>query len=140
DGEKIGVGGEIMAAEFVNNGHVYRAMKYTTPAGDTNYYTPDGNSMHKAFLRTPVKFTHISSFFSAGRYHPILHKMRAHKGVDYAAPMGTPVKATGDGRINFAGQKSGYGNVVEIRLSGNYSTVYGHLSRFSKSLSRGSHV
>lgn len=137
--QKIG-GGHIIAAEFINQNRQFRAIRYTTPDGDVSYYTPDGHSLKKAFLRTPVKFTHITSFFSKSRFHPVLHRFRAHKGVDYAAPMGTPVKATADGRVIFKGRQGGYGNVVMIQHMGKYSTVYGHLLRFANNLSRGSRV
>src|SRR5437660_1233782 len=97
-------------------------------------------SMHKAFLRAPVEFTRISSRFNSARLHPILHHIRAHKGVDYAAPIGTPVRAAGDGRIRFAGLKGGYGNVVEIEHTRSIVTVYGHLSRFARATRVGQHV
>ena len=96
--------------------------------------------MHKAFLRTPVEFTRVSSRFNTARHHPILNLIRAHKGVDYAAPIGTPVRAAGDGRIRFAGVKGGYGNLVEIDHSRGIVTVYGHLSRFAKGTRVGEHV
>jgi murein DD-endopeptidase MepM/ murein hydrolase activator NlpD len=96
--------------------------------------------MHKAFLRTPVEFTRISSKFNSARLHPILNLIRAHKGVDYAAPIGTPVRAAGDGRIRYAGPKGGYGNVVEIEHTRSIVTVYGHLSRFAKGTHVGAHV
>ena len=131
DGKKIG-NGDILAAEFVNQGQVYRAVRYEKPNGTADYYTPDGNSMRKEFLRTPVAFTRISSRFSLGRYHPILNRIRAHKGVDYAAPTGTPIKATGDGRVAFRGRKGGYGNVVILDHGRGYSTLYGHMSRFAR--------
>ncbi len=131
DGKKIG-NGDILAAEFVNQGQVYRAVRYEKPNGTADYYTPDGKSMRKEFLRTPVAFTRISSRFSLGRYHPILNRIRAHKGVDYAAPTGTPIKATGDGRIVFRGRKGGYGNVVILDHGRGYSTLYGHMSRFAR--------
>lgn len=137
--EKV-AGGHIIAAEFINQNRHFRAIRYATPDGDVNYYTPDGHSMKKAFLRTPVKFTHIASFFSMKRFHPVLHRFRAHKGVDYAAPMGTPVKATANGRIIFKGRQGGYGNVVMIQHMGTYSTVYGHLLRFASNMSRGARV
>jgi murein DD-endopeptidase MepM/ murein hydrolase activator NlpD len=132
--------GPIEAAEFVNQGHSYRAVRYTDPDGATHYYTPDGKSLHKAFLRAPVAFTRVSSRFNSARYHPILNLIRAHKGVDYAAPIGTPVRAAGDGRIRFAGVKGGYGNVVEIEHSSSVVTVYGHLSRFAHGTHAGAHV
>jgi murein DD-endopeptidase MepM/ murein hydrolase activator NlpD len=132
--------GPIQAASFTNRGRTYRAVRYIDPSGSAHYYTPDGRSMHKAFLRTPVEFTRISSRFNSTRLHPILNLIRAHKGVDYAAPIGTPVKAAGDGRIRYAGPKGGYGNVVEIEHTRSIVTVYGHLSRFAKGTHVGAHV
>lgn len=132
--------GPIEAAEFVNQGRAYRAVRYTDPDGGSHYYTPDGRSLHKAFLRAPVEFTRVSSRFNSARFHPILNRIRAHKGVDYAAPIGTPVRAAGDGRIRFAGWKGGYGNVVEIEHSRSIVTVYGHLSRFAHGTHAGTHV
>ena len=132
--------GPIEAAEFVNQGHEYRAVRYTDAEGNSHYYTPDGRSMHKAFLRAPVEFTRVSSRFNSARLHPILNRIRAHKGVDYAAPIGTPVKAAGDGRIRYAGVMGGYGNVVEIDHTSSIMTVYGHLSRFAHGIHAGSHV
>lgn len=132
--------GDIVAAEFVNRGHAYRAMRYVDADGNATYYTPDGESLRKAFIRTPVDFIRISSGFTAGRRHPILNVIRAHKGVDYAAAIGTPVKATGDGIVDFVGVKGGYGNVVVIRHGPKYTTLYGHLSRFRAGLKTGSRV
>ena len=132
--------GPILAASFTNQGHTYRAVRYLDPDGNAHYYTPDGRAMHKAFLRAPVEFTRISSKFNSTRLHPILNLIRAHKGVDYAAPIGTPVRAAGDGRIRYAGPKGGYGNVVEIEHSRSIVTVYGHLSRFAKGTHVGAHV
>jgi murein DD-endopeptidase MepM/ murein hydrolase activator NlpD len=132
--------GPILAASFTNQGRTYRAVRYVGPDGSAHYYTPDGRSMHKAFLRAPVEFTRISSKFNSARLHPILNLIRAHKGVDYAAPIGTPVRAAGDGRIRYAGPKGGYGNVVEIEHSRSIVTVYGHLSRFAKGTRVGAHV
>ena len=132
--------GPILAASFTNQGRTYRAVRYTDPNGSAHYYTPDGRSMHKAFLRAPVEFTRISSRFNSARLHPILNLIRAHKGVDYAAPIGTPVRAAGDGRIQYAGPKGGYGNVVEIEHTRSIVTVYGHLSRFAKGTRVGAHV
>ncbi|HEY6925730.1 MAG TPA: peptidoglycan DD-metalloendopeptidase family protein [Steroidobacteraceae bacterium] len=132
--------GPILAASFTNQGRTYRAVRYVGPDGSAHYYTPDGRSMHKAFLRAPVEFTRISSRFNSTRLHPILNLIRAHKGVDYAAPIGTPVRAAGDGRIQYAGPKGGYGNVVEIEHTRSIVTVYGHLSRFAKGTHVGAHV
>ena len=132
--------GDIIAAEFVNDGHVYRALRYTLPDGHAEYFAPDGRSMRKAFLRAPVEFSRISSRFNPRRRHPILNTIRAHKGVDYAAPTGTPVRAAGDGRIHVRGRYGGYGNAVVIEHGGGISTLYGHLSRFAKGASQGSRV
>jgi murein DD-endopeptidase MepM/ murein hydrolase activator NlpD len=132
--------GPILAASFTNQGRTYRAVRYVDPNGSAHYYTPDGRSMHKAFLRAPVEFTRISSRFNSARLHPILNLIRAHKGIDYAAPIGTPVRAAGDGRIQYAGPKGGYGNVVEIEHTRSIVTVYGHLSRFAKGTHVGAHV
>jgi len=138
DGEKISYG-DILAAEFVNNGTTYRAVRYTDDHGDTSYYTPDGRNMRKTFLRTPVDFTRISSRFGK-RFHPILNRMRDHKGVDYAAPLGTPVKAAGDGKITFIGRKGGYGNTIIIQHDGKYSTLYAHMKQFKRGEKRGAWV
>jgi murein DD-endopeptidase MepM/ murein hydrolase activator NlpD len=132
--------GPILAASFTNKGRRYRAVRYVDPDGNAHYYTPDGLSMHKAFLRAPLEFTRVSSGFNSARMHPILNLIRAHKGVDYAAPIGTPVRAAGDGRVSYAGPKGGYGNVVEIDHSRGIMTVYGHLSRFAKGTRVGQHV
>ena len=139
DGEKIG-GGPIIAAEFINRGHRIRAVRYAAPKGRSGYFSPDGRSMRKAFLRTPVNFTRISSRFSFSRRHPILHKMRAHRGVDYAAPRGTAVKASGDGKVVFAGRKGGYGRTIILQHGPDYTTLYAHLSRFSKGIRTGKQV
>lgn len=132
--------GAVLAALFRNNGRVYRAARYVDPTGAANYYTPEGKSMRRAFLRTPVDFTRVSSTFDLHRLHPILNTIRAHKGVDYAAPIGTPVHAAGAGHVRFVGVKGGYGNVVEIDHSQGIVTVYGHLSRFAPGLHVGSRV
>lgn len=130
----------ILAAEFVNQGKRMRAVLYTGPDGRSSYYSDKGEAMHKTFLRTPVKFTRISSGFTLARRHPILNTIRAHRGVDYAAPLGTPVRATADGKILTVGIGPGYGNLVEIRHGDAYSTLYGHLSRFARGIKRGSFV
>jgi len=122
--------GRILAAEFINQGHTYRAVYFQTTSFSGDYYSPDGKSMRKAFLRSPIEFSRVSSGFTTSRFHPVLNKWRAHKGVDYAAPIGTKVKVTADGVVEFVGQKGGYGNVVVINHQGRYETVYGHLSRF----------
>ena len=138
NGEKVG-NGNILAAEFTNRGQTYRAVRYTDAAGSSNYYTPAGKSMRKAFLRTPVEFSRISSYFSKGRKHPVLNRIRAHKGVDYAAPRGTPIRATGKGTIVHRGKKGGYGRVVIVQHGQRYRTLYAHMSRYSK-LRKGSRV
>ncbi len=132
--------GKILAAEFINQGHQYRALYYEMTPNHGNYYSPDGKSMRKAFLRSPLEFSRISSGFKLSRFHPILKKWRSHKGVDYAAPIGTKVKVTADGIVSFAGKQNGYGNVVMVNHQGHYSTVYGHLSRFASGLHRGQRV
>lgn len=132
--------GKILAVEFKNQGRIYKAVRYTDDKGREGYYSADGSSLQKAFLRSPVEFTRISSHFTHSRRHPILHKFRAHKGVDYAAPQGTPIKSSGDGRITFLGQKSGYGKCIEVTHGQKYSTFYAHLSRFSTKLKHGSIV
>ncbi|GAB4393419.1 MAG: peptidoglycan DD-metalloendopeptidase family protein [Gammaproteobacteria bacterium] len=139
NGHKIKTG-NIIAASFTNQGHTFEAVRYTDVDNHTGYYSPEGRSMQKAFLRTPVRFTRISSYFSTGRKHPILHRIRAHKGVDYAAPRGTPIKATGNGRIIFRGRKGGYGRAIIIKHGNKYSTLYGHMSRFKPGLQVGSSV
>jgi murein DD-endopeptidase MepM/ murein hydrolase activator NlpD len=131
--------GEIVGATFINRGKRYSAFRYTDAAGNTMFYSDDGRPLRKAFLRTPVEFTRISSLFTAGRMHPILGTMRAHRGVDYAAPSGTPIHAAGDGKITFRGWQNGYGNVVILQHGGHYSTLYGHMSRFA-SIRDGQHV
>ncbi len=124
--------GEILAAEFVNDDTVYRAIRYEDPNGDVGYYTPEGLNMRKAFLRAPVDFTRVSSRFNPRRLHPVYRKVRAHKGVDYAAPTGTPIRAAGDGKVAFRGTKGGYGKAVILQHGGNITTLYAHMSRFAK--------
>lgn len=130
----------ILAAEFVNQGEPRRAILYTDDQGRSAYYSDKGEAMRKAFLRTPVNFTRISSGFSLGRRHPILNTIRAHRGVDYAAPMGTPVRATADGKIRNIGNGAGYGRVVEMQHGNAYGTLYAHLSRFARGLQRGTSI
>ena len=132
--------GDVLAAEFVNNGKVYRAVRYVSESGAVGYYTPDGKPMRKAFLRAPVEFTRVSSVFNPHRLHPILNLIRGHMGTDYAAPIGTPVHAAGDGRVSFEGVRGGYGNAIVLSHSNEVSTLYGHMSRFARDIHVGSHV
>ncbi len=131
---------DIVAAEFVNRGKSYRAVRYIDKDGYANYYTPEGNALQKAFLSTPVDFARVSSGFNLSRRHPVLNRIRAHKGVDYAARTGTPVKATGNGAVAFLGRKGGYGQVIIIKHGDRYETVYAHLSRYKNGLMEGSSV
>ena len=139
NGEKI-KDGKILAAEFINQGRTFKAVRYVDFEEQPGYYSEQGKSMRKAFLRTPVNFTRISSHFNLERKHPVLNKIRAHKGVDYAAPLGTPVKSTGNGKILFVGTKNGYGNTVIVQHGGKYTTLYAHLSRFSRGLKKGNRI
>jgi murein DD-endopeptidase MepM/ murein hydrolase activator NlpD len=140
DGEYIG-DGRILAADFVNHGTTHRAIYYESADGKiADYFTPDGRSMRRQFLRAPLDFTRISSNFNPRRKHPILNLIRAHKGVDYAAPTGTIIKAAGDGRVSFVGTKGGYGRVVILEHGGGISTLYGHMSRFARGLNSGDRV
>jgi murein DD-endopeptidase MepM/ murein hydrolase activator NlpD len=123
--------GEIIAAEFNNNGRTHRAIRFIDDEGHSDYFTPDGHSVRKAFIRAPVDFTRISSNFNPRRRHPILNSIRAHRGVDYAAPRGTPIKAAGDGKVIFRGVKGGYGNTIILQHGGNITTLYAHMSRFA---------
>lgn len=133
--------GRILAAEFVNQGKTHRAVWFESKDGEVKgYFTPEGKGMRTAFLRAPLDFTRISSKFNSRRLHPVLGIVRAHKGTDYAAPTGTKVWAAGAGRVVFAGRKGGYGNVVIIDHGKGVTTVYGHLSRFAKSLRTGRSV
>lgn len=133
--------GNILAAEFINQGKVHRALRYVDPvSGEAGYYTPSGHSMRKEFLRSPVNFSRISSRFSTGRYHPILHKIRSHKGVDYAASRGTPVRAAGDGKVAFKGNKGGYGKTIVLQHGSRYTTLYAHLNNFNKHIRAGGRV
>jgi murein DD-endopeptidase MepM/ murein hydrolase activator NlpD len=132
--------GNILAAEFINDGKRFRAVRYVNAAGKADFYTPEGASLRKAFLKAPVQFSRISSVFNPARRHPVLNRIRAHRGIDYAAPAGTPVKAAGVGRVVYRGVKGGFGNVVELEHSGKVITRYGHLSRFAKSIGQGRKV
>lgn len=139
DGDKI-ADGAILAAEFTNHGKTFRAVRYTDNSGRSQYYSPKGDSMRKAFSRTPVHFSRISSKFNPNRKHPVLKTNRPHRGVDYAAARGTPILATGDGKISFRGTKGGYGRTVVLTHGGKYTTLYAHMSNFKKGLRTGSRV
>jgi murein DD-endopeptidase MepM/ murein hydrolase activator NlpD len=139
DGEFV-TDGEIIAAEFNNNGRQLRAVRFKDGENNTDYFTPDGDSVRKAFIRAPVDFTRISSNFNPNRRHPILNTIRAHRGVDYAAPRGTPIKAAGDGKVIFRGTKSGYGRVVILQHGGNITTLYAHMSGYAAKATLGSRV
>jgi len=139
DGEKV-KDGNIIAAEFINQGKIHQAFRYTNSEGRTGYYSKDGRIMRKAFLRMPVSFARISSRFNLRRKHPILNKIRAHKGVDYVASIGTPIKAAGDGKVIFRNRKGGYGKTIILQHGKKYSTLYAHLSRYARTLKKGSRV
>lgn len=139
DGEKVREG-NILAATFVNNGKTYTAIRFTKSNGETEYFSPDGKSMRKAFLRTPVDFARISSHFNLRRKHPILHTIRAHKGTDYAARPGTPIKASGAGKVRFIGTKGGYGRTVILQHGRDYKTLYAHMQKFARGLRVGHKV
>lgn len=132
--------GEIAAAEFVHNGQVHRLIGFTDPHGNTNYYTPEGIGIKPPFVRYPLKYNHIGSRFSLGRYHPILHEIRPHNGVDLSARAGTPIQAAGSGKISFAGTHGGHGRAVIIKHGSKYSTLYAHLLRFSSKACPGCYV
>lgn len=139
DGQKVR-DGKILAAEFVNQGKKYSAVRYERKDGSFDYYSAEGNTLKKAFLRTPIDFARISSHFSLARMHPVLHTLRAHKGTDYAARHGTPIKATGDGSVKLAGRKGGYGNVVIIDHGRGYQSLYAHMQKFGSGIRNGSRV
>lgn len=138
-GERVKIG-DVLAVEFINNGKKYQAIHFGKAGSKYAYYTPEGKSLHKSFLRSPLEFTRVSSSFSRGRFHPVLHRVRAHKGVDLAARMGTRIKASGDGVVAFRGRKGGYGNVIILKHRNGIKTLYGHLSRFAKGLHKGQKV
>ena len=130
DGEAVAAG-RIVAAELVNRGRAFRAFLWEGPDGSEGYYAEDGKSTRKAFLLSPMEFSRITSGFTAARFNPFLQTMRAHRGIDFAAPTGTAIRSTGDGVVTFAGVQNGYGNVIMVQHAGEYSTVYAHLSRFA---------
>ena len=131
DGDKLR-DDAIVATEFINQGTSFRAARFENRQGDVGYFTPDGRSVRKAFLRAPVDFTRISSNFNPNRRHPVLNTIRAHRGVDYAARTGTPIRAAGDGKVAFRGVNGGYGNTVKLQHGGNITTLYAHMSRFAE--------
>lgn len=132
--------GKLLASEFINNGKSYQAAWFPTNGTEGGYYSAEGKSLRKAFLRSPLEFSRITSSFSTARFHPVLQKWRAHKGIDYGAPTGTRVRATGDGFVEFIGTRGGYGKVVVLRHQGRYNTLYAHLSGFSQGIRPGSRV
>jgi murein DD-endopeptidase MepM/ murein hydrolase activator NlpD len=132
--------GDILAVTYTNRGKTYQAIRHTVSKNNTDYFTPEGTSFKKAFSRYPVQFNHISSMFSLSRMHPMLHYKRPHQGVDLAAPTGTPIHATGDGRIVSINRQNAYGNMIKIAHQNSYSSLYAHLLRFKKGLSQGDHV
>jgi murein DD-endopeptidase MepM/ murein hydrolase activator NlpD len=132
--------GKIKAAEYINQGKVYRAVYFKDPKGQAGYFTPEGLSVRRSFLQSPLKFTRISSGYTNSRFHPILKRYRPHLGVDFAAPQGTPVLSVGDGIVVEKGRKNGNGNMVTIRHPLGYETMYNHLSRFGKNIKVGARI
>ena len=131
--------GRVLAAEFVNQGRALRAVLFAPENGSAGYYALDGSNLRRVFLRTPLEYSRISSGFGMRR-DPFQRSWRAHAGIDYAAPAGTKVRAAGDGEVEFAGHKGGYGKVVILRHRGEYSTLYAHLSRLAPGLREGALV
>ncbi len=138
DGQRIGTG-SILAAEFINGKKKHRVIRYADSRDKVDYLDPQGRSRRQQFIRTPLSFTRISSKFTGSRWHPVLRRWRSHKGVDYAAPRGTPVWATADGTVSVIGRQRGYGKVIYIK-HGKYTTVYGHLSAFKRGMKKGRQV
>ena len=132
--------GRLLAAEFINNGKGYRAAWFTAQGTEGGYYSADGTSLRKAFLRSPLEFSRITSGFTSARFHPVLQQWRAHRGIDYGAPVGTRIRATGNGTVEFAGVKGGYGKTVVLRHQGRYTTLYAHLSGFAPGMRAGAKV
>ena len=132
--------GYILAATFTNRGKTYTALRFTYPHHHTGYYTPNGRGVEPLFTMHPVKYTRISSYFTMHRYDPVLHIVHPHLGIDFAAPIGTPIKSIGDGKVIYHGWKGGYGKAVVIRYSKKYKTLYGHMSHFAKNLRNGQSV
>jgi murein DD-endopeptidase MepM/ murein hydrolase activator NlpD len=138
-GKSIGLD-EVLAVRFVNQNRVHKSFYFIDSQGREGYYDRKGKSLEKAFLKSPLRYRRISSYFSSRRFHPILKIYRPHYGIDYAAPVGTPVESVGDGRVTFIGWKNGYGRYIKVRHNRTYVTGYGHLNRFAKGLKKGSRV
>jgi len=132
--------GKVLAAEVVNNGRKHAAIYFNESGGGSGYYNLEGRSLRRTLLRSPLRYRRISSYFSKRRYHPITKRYRPHHGIDYAAPTGTPIETSGDGRVSFAGWKRGYGNYIVIKHNSIYTTAYGHLSRIKKGIRKGRKV
>ena len=139
EGERVS-SGDIIFAEFTNKNERFKAQRFYDDIQGKQYFNEDGDNVKKAFLRAPLDFAYISSHFNPNRMHPILHRIKAHNGVDYAAKRNTPVKASGDGVVSFLGRQSGYGRTIEIKHGGNIKTLYAHLERFNNKLKVGSKV
>jgi len=139
NGEPVAIG-KMLSAEFINAGKSYRAVLFRDPSGREDYYTPEGESLKKGFLRSPLEFSRVTSSFSNSRKHPVYGFHRAHTGVDFGAPTGTRVKATGDGTISFMGRKGGYGNLVILRHSNGFESYYAHLNGFAPGMRNGKAV
>jgi murein DD-endopeptidase MepM/ murein hydrolase activator NlpD len=139
DGQLVKTG-RLLAAEFVNQGKAHQALYFKDAQGHEGYFTPDGQSLKRAFLKSPMPFSRVSSGFTGARFHPVLQIWRAHKGIDYAAPTGAPVRAVADAKVEFVGRQGGYGNLILLKHQGAYSTAYGHLSRFGKGIKRGARI
>ena len=138
-GERVRVG-RVVAAEFLNGRRVFQGVWFESEPGQGSYYTPGGLSLRRAFLRSPLEFSRITSGFSNARYHPILQEMRAHRGIDYAAPIGTPIKAVASGTVDFVGRQGGYGNLVVLAHANGVTTAYGHLNNFAPTMRKGARV
>ena len=139
EGEKV-KNGDIILAKFVNRGKIYSANRFFLNENDKEFFDDNGNNLQKAFLRAPLDFAYISSHFNPNRMHPVLHTIRAHNGVDYAAKTGSPVRTTGNGTVHYAGRRNGCGNEIVIKHSNDYSTRYCHLSKFKSSIKKGTKV
>ncbi len=139
DGEFIGHG-DILATQYTNQGKTFTAVRYIDEEGEIGYYNAEGESMRKAFLRSPLDVFRISSNFNPNRRHPILNTIRAHKGTDYAAPTGTPIRATSDGQVTRASRNGSFGNLVIIKHAGGFETKYAHLSKYGNGIKKGKRV